>query len=557
MLRRFPTTAFLTTVLLAGLGTLLGLAGGVLLTSNPARAQVTVEPQSLSVTVPQHESETRTVTLTNAGGETVSFCLSFERPLQQTAGELRLAEGTLGGEEACGGYGEVLALIDRDDVPEIWDPYGLTTTPDGRLFAADSNRDRTYELTPELTYVRSFFHPAVAELEPFPATLGVAYDAEGTGGEETLWWLNVEDSGFDVLRALLIESDLEGVPTGRTIELPVAKTAPPPYTTGRPVGLTYDASTEAFYYVDIANDDLWAVDTEGEVLDAYPIRPAAYPGSTLFWGLNTLPSTLIGQEPNDSIGQAEGLRLELYINPPGTSPPRHLGVIGPLGEDTAPDGVEPLETPLPDPLPGTGGGTMSGAPVRSVLDPNGVLYYPYSGFDVVGVVAIRPHPLPPSWLVVEAWRGTLAPDESRDIALTFRPGSRAVGEYTYTSALQVFEAESGKVVEVPLSLRVTEGTVAAEVEGEVPETTRLSVWPNPFGGETDAATVSLVLSEAADVVATVFDVLGREVAVLHDGRMEAGEHRLALDGRTLPAGVYVVRAEAGGLHLSRRFTLVR
>ena len=80
--------------------------------------------------------------------------------------------------------------------------------------------------------------------------------------------------------------------------------------------------------------------------------------------------------------------------------------------------------------------------MRSVLDPNGVLYYPYSGFQESGVVAVRPHPLPPSWLVVEAWDGTLTPGESHEIELTFRPEQRSVGNYTTT--LQAFEAETGE-----------------------------------------------------------------------------------------------------------------
>ena len=116
--------------------------------------------------------------------------------------------------------------MDREGLPGCCaDPYGSTMTPDGRLFAAEGNGGRTIELDAALNVVRVFDHPEVAELAPFPATGGVAYNAD----TETLWWLNIEAQGFTLHRALLLEGDLDGVPTGRRIELPVADTAPPPY----------------------------------------------------------------------------------------------------------------------------------------------------------------------------------------------------------------------------------------------------------------------------------------------------------------------------------------
>ena len=55
----------------------------------------------------------------------------------------------------------------------------------------------------------------------------------------------------------------------------------------------------------------------------------------------------------------------------------------------------------------------------------------------------------------------------------------------------------------------------------------------------------------------VYDVLGRRVAVLSDGVLEAGAYRFTLDGSDFPAGVYLVRAEGGGHRLTERITLVR
>ena len=112
-------------------GALLGLVLG----NAPAWAQVAVEPQALSVTVPQYATETRIVTLTNIGGEVLSFCVSFERPLQRSASALRLAENAAGDEEPCGPYGEVLYHYDEEDLENDtdkggWGPYTITMTPE-------------------------------------------------------------------------------------------------------------------------------------------------------------------------------------------------------------------------------------------------------------------------------------------------------------------------------------------------------------------------------------------------------------------------------------------
>lgn len=79
-------------------------------------------------------------------------------------------------------------------------------------------------------------------------------------------------------------------------------------------------------------------------------------------------------------------------------------------------------------------------------------------------------------------------------------------------------------------------------------------YPNPTWAH---STVRLDLPTAQAVRVAVFDVLGRRVAVLHDGPLGAGMHRLRLDAAALPAGVYVVRATAGSERITRKLIVVR
>ena len=67
----------------------------------------------------------------------------------------------------------------------------------------------------------------------------------------------------------------------------------------------------------------------------------------------------------------------------------------------------------------------------------------------------------------------------------------------------------------------------------------LSVRPNPVHG---TATVGLTLDAPSAVRLALYDVLGREVAVLAEGAYGAGPLTAALDGTGLPGGVYLLRA---------------
>ncbi|MFN8177538.1 MAG: GDSL-type esterase/lipase family protein [bacterium] len=64
--------------------------------------------------------------------------------------------------------------------------------------------------------------------------------------------------------------------------------------------------------------------------------------------------------------------------------------------------------------------------------------------------------------------------------------------------------------------------------------------PNPFRRET---TLSYSLSTASHVLLSLYDVRGRKVGTLVDGEAAPGLHRVSLDGRALPSGVYFYRLE--------------
>jgi hypothetical protein len=86
------------------------------------------------------------------------------------------------------------------------------------------------------------------------------------------------------------------------------------------------------------------------------------------------------------------------------------------------------------------------------------------------------------------------------------------------------------------------------------ETALHAAWPNPAN---DHAELAYDLAAAGRVLLLVYDLLGREVAVLVDGAQPAGHHEAMLDTERLASGVYVARLMVGGQALTRRLTVLR
>jgi hypothetical protein len=68
----------------------------------------------------------------------------------------------------------------------------------------------------------------------------------------------------------------------------------------------------------------------------------------------------------------------------------------------------------------------------------------------------------------------------------------------------------------------------------------LKNYPNPFNPETN---ISYNLKTAGNVKITVYDKLGREIAVLIDGAQSEGDHTVTFNASSLPSGVYFYRVK--------------
>ncbi len=79
-------------------------------------------------------------------------------------------------------------------------------------------------------------------------------------------------------------------------------------------------------------------------------------------------------------------------------------------------------------------------------------------------------------------------------------------------------------------------------------------YPNPFNPLT---VISSQLTVDSRMKLAVYDLLGREVAVLANGRYPAGRYSFTFDGSSLSSGVYFYRLEAGSFVETRRMMLLK
>lgn len=73
----------------------------------------------------------------------------------------------------------------------------------------------------------------------------------------------------------------------------------------------------------------------------------------------------------------------------------------------------------------------------------------------------------------------------------------------------------------------------------------------------DPTTLGFDLPASAAVSLRVYDVLGREVARVVDGTLEAGSHRAVWDARDVASGTYIVHFRADDFVASQRITVMK
>ncbi|MCK5148819.1 T9SS type A sorting domain-containing protein [bacterium] len=118
------------------------------------------------------------------------------------------------------------------------------------------------------------------------------------------------------------------------------------------------------------------------------------------------------------------------------------------------------------------------------------------------------------------------------------------------SAVDIHENEGARCPEVEVVLTGVEESSMAQPD----KLALLPNYPNPFNPQT---TVAFDMPQSAHVRLTVFDVKGREIAVLKDDVAGAGRHRIIFNAVHLPSGIYTFHLKTGNVLLCRKMLYLK
>ncbi len=141
-----------------------------------------------------------------------------------------------------------------------------------------------------------------------------------------------------------------------------------------------------------------------------------------------------------------------------------------------------------------------------------------------------------------------------DDAFEFLTATDVVGTFAVMQAPAGYAFDL-RYEQTSVTATVTAIPVANEPGTALPEAFALHLaYPNPFNPH---AVIPYELPQGGHVRLAVYDLLGREVAVLVDAELPAGRHEAVFEAHGLASGIYLVRMAASDFVQTRRVTLLR
>jgi hypothetical protein len=135
--------------------------------------------------------------------------------------------------------------------------------------------------------------------------------------------------------------------------------------------------------------------------------------------------------------------------------------------------------------------------------------------------------------------------------ILYRPETGYAGLDTFTYTL--VDGKGGSSIG-SVTVSVASGVLRETDEAMPSEFQLMANYPNPFNPST---TIRYAVPMSSPVRLSVFDTLGRRVAVLVDSQQKAGWHDVTFQSGSLSSGMYFYRMEAGALNLSRIMLLLK
>jgi len=142
---------------------------------------------------------------------------------------------------------------------------------------------------------------------------------------------------------------------------------------------------------------------------------------------------------------------------------------------------------------------------------------------------------------VEPQSGSIPRDDAQEVLIKAIFAIEGYFELEFELFIESNDPEQPVWV-VGVSIRGTSDVEELPARALPENLTLISINPNPFNS---SAVLEFYLPFRSDVTLKVFDLGGREVALVYSGQMEAGKHKQTVECFNLSSGIYIAQIEAG------------
>jgi hypothetical protein len=110
------------------------------------------------------------------------------------------------------------------------------------------------------------------------------------------------------------------------------------------------------------------------------------------------------------------------------------------------------------------------------------------------------------------------------------------------------------VGESQFTLTVAYGSAGVVDEPVPTEFALYPAYPNPFN---PSVTLQFNIETHGYTSLYIYDITGRLVEILVDGKLESGEYEVVWDARVLPSGIYLAQLKSGERAITQKLTLLK